>query len=204
MMDISAAILAGGKSTRFGRDKAMLKLNNCTLIDRTYRELLNITDDIWVVGDLREDSLIPLGKFLPDLVDNIGPLGGLFTALSYIKTPVLLTSFDMPFLKKKHFEFVVQHLDSSFEAIIATSDKGIEPLLGIYRPPVLPIIKECIDHGTLAMYQLIEKLKVKFVDFKNAGYISDLFFNINTMGDYKKLLTRSIYKPRKDTKKATD
>ncbi len=189
MKDISAAILAGGKSTRFGRDKAMLRLNDCTLLYRIYRELLNITDDIWVVGDRREDSLIPLDKFLPDLIDNIGPLGGLFTALSYIKTPVLLTSFDMPFIKKKHFEFVIQHLNSSYEAIIATSDKGIEPLLGIYRPQILPRIKECIESDTLAMYQLIEKLKVKFVDFKNVGYISDLFFNINTMADYKKLLT---------------
>jgi molybdopterin-guanine dinucleotide biosynthesis protein A len=188
MKDISAAILAGGKSTRFGHDKAMLRLNKCTLLDRIYRELINITDDIRVVGDRRENSLIPLGNFLPDLIDNIGPLGGLFTALSYLKRPVLLTTFDMPFLKQEHFQFVIQRLDSSYEAIIATSTKGIEPLLGIYRPQVLPIIKECIDHDTLAMYQLIEKLNVKFVDFKNAGYISNLFFNINTMGDYKKLV----------------
>jgi molybdopterin-guanine dinucleotide biosynthesis protein A len=187
MNDISAAILAGGKSTRFGRDKAMLRLNNCTLLDRIYRELLKITDDIWVVGDHRQDTIIPLDKFLPDIIDNIGPLGGLFTALSNIRTPVLLTSFDMPFIKKEHFEFFIQHLDSSYEAIIAISDKGIEPLLGIYRPQILPRIKECIDDNTLAMYQMIEKLKVKFVDFKKAGYISNLFFNINTMADYNKL-----------------
>ena len=94
----------------------------------------------------------------------------------------------MPFIKKEHIQFLINQFDPLLAATIAVSEKGIEPLFGIYQPQVLPIIDKLIATNDFAMYHIFDYVKVKFVDFIKAGYISDLFFNINTLSDYKKAL----------------
>ena len=185
MTEFCAAILAGGKSNRFGQDKAMLSFNGITLLDRMFNELLSITNDIWVVGDRREKSVISPDKFLPDIIDNTGPLGGLLTILSHSSKPILLTPCDMPFLNHNHMQFLVDEYDSNYDATIAVSKSGIEPLFGFYKPHVKPIVQKCIKSNILAMYQFINKLDVKCIEFEDQDYNTDMFFNINSFSDYK-------------------
>jgi molybdopterin-guanine dinucleotide biosynthesis protein A len=185
MTDFCAAILAGGKSNRFGHDKAMLSFNGITLLDRIFNELLSITHDIWVIGDRRENSVISSEKFLTDIFDNIGPLGGLFTILSHSSKPILLTPCDMPFLNYDHLQFLIDKYNPNYDATIAVSKAGIEPLVGFYEPHVKPLVEECIKSKIFAMYRFIDKLDVNFVTFKDQDDVKDLFFNINSFSDYK-------------------
>ena len=186
--NLSIAILAGGKSQRFGRDKAMLMFNELTLLDITYRELKSISDDIRIIGNVRKKSSIPDELFLSDMVKNRGPMGGLYTALKYFNKTVLLASCDMPFLKREHYRYLIGQMDQSKDATIARSDKGLEPLFALYQPDLIPQIERRIANKSYAMHQLINQLNVKIVDFSTSVNISYLFFNINTLRDYKKAL----------------
>jgi len=186
--NLSIAILAGGKSQRFGRDKAMLMFNELTLLDITYRELKSISNDIRIIGNVRKKSSIPDELFLSDMVKNRGPMGGLYTALKYFNKTVLLASCDMPFLKREHYRYLIGQMDQSKDATIARSDKGLEPLFALYQPDLIPQIERRIANKSYAMHQLINQLNVKIVDFSTSVNISYLFFNINTLRDYKKAL----------------
>jgi molybdopterin-guanine dinucleotide biosynthesis protein A len=188
MPNINAAVLAGGWSRRFGQDKATLKYGNTTLLERIYRELSKVVTHCWIVGRKYEELNLKRELFLDDIVTNAGPIGGLYTALNVSKDPILLTSCDMPFLIREHIQFLVKQYDPSVAATIAVSGKGVEPLFGIYQRQIVPIISKLIDSGEFAMYRIFDHVQVKFVDFVDAGYLSDLFFNINTFSDYKKAL----------------
>jgi len=115
-------------------------------------------------------------------------MGGLYTALTVSKNPILLTSCDMPFITMEHIQYLIKQFDPNVAATIAVSKKGIEPLFGIYQHIVLQIIDELIASKEFTMYRIFDIIKVKFVDFENTGYISESFFNINTLSDYKKAL----------------
>lgn len=188
MPNISAAVLAGGGSRRFGQDKATLKYGNTTLLERIYSELRAVTSNCWIVGRKYEDLNLKSDLFINDIITNAGPIGGLYTALKISKEPILLTSCDMPFLIKEHIEFLIQQFDPTTAATISVSEKGIEPLFGIYQHQIIPIIEKLIDSDEFAIHRLFDHIQVKFVDFAEAGYISGLFFNINTLSDYKKAL----------------
>ena len=185
---INAAVLAGGGSKRFGQDKATLKYGPTTLLERIYRELSLVVPNCRIVGRIYEDLNLRRELFVNDIITNSGPIGGLYTALSTSKEPILLTSCDMPFLKKDHIQFLINQFDPMVAATIAVSEKGVEPLFGIYQYQILPVIKNLIDEGEFALYRIFDHVQIKFVDFVKAGYISDLFFNINTLSDYKKAL----------------
>jgi len=188
MPDINAAVLAGGESRRFGQDKATLKYGSTTLLERIYRELSTVVAKCWIVGRKYEELNLKRDLFIDDILTNAGPIGGLYTALNTSKKPILLTSCDMPFLMKEHIQFLAKQYDPSVAATIAVSKKGVEPLFGIYQHQIVPIINKLIESGEFAMYRLFDHVQVKFVDFVEAGYITDLFFNINTLSDYKKAL----------------
>ena len=198
MLEINAGVLAGGGNKRLGQDKATLKFGDITLLERIYRELSTVVNTTWILGKKRESFNLPSELFIKDIVANAGPIGGLLTALNQSKKPTLLISCDTPFIKKEHIQFLINQFDPLLAATIAVSEKGIEPLFGIYQPQVLPIIDKLIATNDFAMYRIFDHVKVKFVDFIKAGYISDLFFNINTLSDYKKALyLRKEYERKK-------
>ncbi len=198
MTDINAGVLAGGGSKRFGQDKASLKFGDITLLERIYHELSTVVNTTWILGKKRESLNLPHELFIEDIISNAGPIGGLLTALTQSKKPTLLTPCDMPFIKKEHIEFLINQFDPLLAATIAVSEKGVEPLFGIYQPRILPIIEKLIASDDFALYRIFDHVKVKFVDFIKAGYISDLFFNINTLRDYKKALyLREEYERKK-------
>ncbi len=166
----------------------MLIFDQLPLLELIFMELKQLSKNIRIIGRFRSKSNIPSTQFIPDLIKNSGPIGGLYTALKYFNKPVLLTSCDMPFLKMEHYKYFISQIDLSKDATIARSGKGIEPLLALYKPNVITEIERQVAKKTFAMHHLISKINVKFVDFSKAGYISNLFFNINTFSDYKKAL----------------
>jgi molybdopterin-guanine dinucleotide biosynthesis protein A len=188
MPEIDAGVLIGGKSIRFGQAKATLKFGDITLLERIYRVLKNVLSTIWIIGHVHKSFELPTEIFVKDIISNAGPMGGLYTVLHKSQNPLLLTSCDTPFIMEEHVQYLINQYDPLMSGTIAVSDKGVEPLFGIYQPKILPLIEKLIATDTLALHRIFDYKKVKFVDFSKAGYISDLFFNINTLSDYKKAL----------------
>ena len=188
MSRIAAAIIAGGKSLRFGNDKALLKFDNIFLIEQIFNTLTLFTKEIDVIGEYRESANIAKSFYKKDLINNIGPIGGLYTALSFVDKPLIIVPCDMPFLTSHDIKFLIDKFNPRYEATIAVSSKGLEPLLGIYKPTVLPQIRQAINQKEFALYHLIEKMTVNYVHYEKNDYNSRVFFNINTLSDYKKAL----------------
>ena len=89
-------VLAGGKSTRLGRDKAWLRFGDRPLLRQVAELLARVTGDILISG--RDPSQFGLdAPWLPDEIENMGPAGGVLTVLAATGRPCLILSCDLPF-----------------------------------------------------------------------------------------------------------
>src|SRR3972149_1031162 len=97
--NITAAILAGGKSSRMGTDKALLKIGDAAFIERIARTARSVFERVILISDANEKySSLPLPIYL-DLFPQCGPLGGLHSALVHSSTPyVFVTPCDLPLI----------------------------------------------------------------------------------------------------------
>ena len=123
----SAAILAGGRSTRFGGiEKGTLVIEGRSIIERQIAELSTITSDILLVGGPR--AFVPsTGRVVPDRVADCGPLGGLCTALVESSAEVtIVIACDMPFVSGA----LLRYLGARHPV---TTPSSLEPITGIIR-----------------------------------------------------------------------
>jgi molybdopterin-guanine dinucleotide biosynthesis protein A len=188
MSEIEGGILIGGQSKRFGQDKAGLRFGDLRLLERIYYVLKDVIEPVWIVGKSTGIYDLPSDIFLEDIVTDAGPMGGLLTILKKTGKPTLLVSCDTPFIEPEHVQYLIDQFDPKLSGTIALSVKGTEPLFGIYQPQIVKLLEKFIANSEFALYRIFEYEKVKFVDFLEAGYNSHLFFNINTLSDYKKAL----------------
>lgn len=128
-------------------------------------------------------------KVYPDLLPERGPLGGIHTALFYSATPYLATlPCDMPLLNVRVYQVLNQYLKAG-RPVVAVSEKGWEPLVAIWPREAMPIVEAYLLSGQLSLRKVLQALEV--VEVPMARYLTpydpDIFFNINTKNDLKKL-----------------
>jgi molybdenum cofactor guanylyltransferase len=188
MIDCAGIILAGGKSKRMGKDKSLLKFEDKTLLQRMIDEQKKLVTDVFVIG--KETENFENAEGILDKVQNIGPIGGLFTAMSAIKANwYLISPCDMPFLMYTDLKVISdEFIKGEYEAIIAESDKGIEPLVAAYNSKIFPLIRANIENGNYAIRALFNQINKRFLKFDEQIFEKDIFFNINYPTDYKKAL----------------
>tara|TARA_B110000014_G_C19990864_1_gene513210 strand:- start:349 stop:960 length:612 start_codon:yes stop_codon:yes gene_type:complete len=188
-ISVSAAILAGGKSTRMrGEDKSLLILNGIPFVESIRKRLGDCFTEIFVVSD-RSRQIKEMGfSVFPDLISDKGPLGGLYTALSVsASNKVLLVACDMPLLKESFVRnFVMSASDE--DIFIPLNNSNPEPLFAIYDKDCLPAIIEKIQCEELEMTSFFSELNVRYLEEKtwrqwDADGIS--FQNINTPSDFE-------------------
>src|SRR5947209_4054235 len=145
-MAVGGFVLAGGKSTRMGRDKALLDWHGKTLLDHMVDLLRNVADPVHVVG--RD----PLTDQLPGL----GPLSGIATALEASSTDAnLIVAVDLPHLTRDFLKYLRSRLENSSHALLACKIGSDFPLcLGLWRP-MLPEIKRHLWAGKLSCSRMI-------------------------------------------------
>ena len=94
---LSGFVLAGGKSTRMGQDKASVTLNGLTLLQHALAALREVCSDVAILG--KQELYGTLGPVYEDILPGCGPLGGIHAALSSSKTQFnLIIAVDTPFL----------------------------------------------------------------------------------------------------------
>jgi molybdenum cofactor guanylyltransferase len=114
---IAGFILAGGRSSRMGRDKAMLEIDGVTMMDRAIDLLRRVGIEPAVVGSFDESSLRVGVPVIPDDWPGAGPLGGIATALRYSQTPWnLVIACDTPYLTTEWLEFLKDRACATFQA----------------------------------------------------------------------------------------
>jgi molybdopterin-guanine dinucleotide biosynthesis protein A len=121
----------------------------------------------------------------PDETPGLGPMGGLFTALTHCHTPLLaLVACDMPFVNAAllaHQCHIAQ--SEACDAVVPLSRYGLEPLHAVYRVDAcLPVVREAIAAKDLAMMRLLLRLHVREVDARDDALT---FMNVNTPEDWR-------------------
>jgi molybdopterin-guanine dinucleotide biosynthesis protein A len=197
-------VQAGGGSTRFGTDKALVKLAGKSMLERTGELLGSVCQDVNIVA--------PSGKYReapwPVLADGWpgeGPLGGILTALNYLKetTPTnesgtrkhgpgsfaLILSCDLPFLTKEFLSFLKDRaLSSEAQVVVPESSSGLEPLCACWRSEAAATLQAGFDAGGRKVSEAMKRLRMEVLDhssWKRFDNENRLFWNMNTPEDFR-------------------
>lgn len=185
-MKIGCLILAGGKSSRMGRQKSSLQINGMTFLERIAEELRGYGEVFVSVDQIERhgEILIPM---VEDIYPDHGPMGGIYSALSASDFDLLLTvPCDVPLFSGRMAGKLYELSDKDVDAVIVrTKDGRIHPLCGGYKRSCLPVLRDCLERKELRMMQALKKLNVVFLD---AGEESWRLQNINTPEEYESLV----------------
>ncbi len=182
---ITAAVLAGGKSLRFGSSKLDALFRGQRLLDRAVDTAGAVSAAIVIIGENAKPQSSRSVSVFSDIYKNKGPLGGIHAALSYSRNPVVaVLPADMPFLSVE----IYTHLLSVFtngKPLAAESDKGLEPLVSLWPVDFLPEVESCLKEGRLGIFKCWKKWKAQTADCTSsgAGFDQRIFININRQTD---------------------
>jgi FdhD protein len=184
---VTGVILAGGESRRMGCDKSLLPIAGARFIERIYRQMAALFDEVIIVTNspgLYEE--LPCRK-VPDLYPVKGSLAGIHSGLSHARSDrIFVVACDMPFLSAE----VIRRLCARSEAadvIIPRSERGVEPLHALYDTRCLPAVEELLDAGEKKIVRFFPQVRVCEVPptaFADCDPDGRSFRNINTPQEY--------------------
>ncbi|MBM3416869.1 MAG: molybdenum cofactor guanylyltransferase [Bacteroidetes bacterium] len=185
--DITAIILAGGKSSRMGEDKGLVFFKNKRLVEYVTEEVNKVSTYIIII------SANPAYKefgfpCIEDELKGKGPLGGIYTGLKHSPTQKnLLLGCDMPFLSEKLLQELINNCGEE-EVLLTEHNSLAEPLCSVYDKNCLSHIKQCIEKNQLKITDALAGLKTRNISFDDAPWFrGNEFANINSIDELKKL-----------------
>lgn len=199
----SCIILCGGMSTRMGQDKGSMLIEGKPMILHVIETVSDIVDEIVVVlrdaervetyKNMLEFMNLDFGvelkvdlKFCTDITMDEGPLVGILTGLSYIKSNrALVLPCDSPYVSKSFILKMFQlSEDEEYDAVVPRYlDGKMEPLHSIYRKRSEGIIQKILENGFRDVRSLLGRSKVKFVDAESVDETGRSFQNMNRAED---------------------
>jgi molybdenum cofactor guanylyltransferase len=187
--DLTAFVLAGGKSSRMGADKAMLEVAGQTLLQRTLELARAVSEDVRIVG-VREK----FGEFAPVVEDKYpdrGPLGGIHAALASTGSDFnLILAVDLPFLEKRF----LQHLVTEARAAKATvtvprAGGGLQPLCAVYRREFAALAEQALAAGRNKIDTLYARTTLRIIEedeLARFAFSPAMFDNLNTQEEWER------------------
>ena len=179
---ISAAVLAGGKSTRMGRDKAALPIGDATLLEHQVQKLraLGIAD-IMISGSTQT---IFETRFVPDIFPGKGPLSGIHACLAAaMHDAVLFLPVDAPLLPAEALRALKDAHRGG--ATLLRHDARTEPLFGVYDCALAPLCERILQSGDTSVKRLLEQTSVQLLEL---DLPEPAFTNCNTPEEYRRIL----------------
>lgn len=188
MSSIDGFILAGGRSSRMGRDKASLSVGGQTFVERVLSALTPLTTSVRLVGNHPDQLPTNLEK-VPDVFENWGALGGLHAALAAAHSEwTIIVACDLPFVTSELFAYLARLRGNSDAVAPIQLDGRPQPLCALYRVnPCLQRASDLIESGErrpIALLQSVKTRWVKFDELSNLDGSGHFFDNINTPDDF--------------------
>ncbi len=188
MEQLTAFVLAGGKSTRMGEDKAFLALKGRTLLDRALDTVRALTPEVIIVGERSRFSRF--GTVVEDVFRDRGPLGGIHAALTATATDLnLILALDMPFVEKSFLKYLAREASGSDAVVtVPRTAAGWQPLCAAYRKTFGPLAERSLLQGQNKIDALFSDLKVLVIDdqdLERRGFSEAMFRNLNTRKEFE-------------------
>ena len=206
-MRVFGFVQAGGGSTRFGADKALVEIGGKTLLARTVELVASVCGETRIVA--------PAGKYAVAAVSIVadkwpgqGPLGGILTALDFSIEKfrvadgggccVLIVSCDMPFLSLEWLTYLCDRaVKSTACVVVPESENGLEPLCACWRTAAAAKVQAAFDGGVRKVTEAMKRLPMEVLDeaaWKRFDTDGRLFWNMNTLADYEE--ARRVFEER--------
>jgi molybdopterin-guanine dinucleotide biosynthesis protein A len=170
-----------------GTAKGELLVGGTRILDRLLDALRPLTPHLMLIDRLRTADVPPDVQRLPDLVENAGVLGGIYTALHAAPTErVFVVACDMPFLTTPFIAWLSSY-DENADVVIPRDSHGRHPICGVFHHRVAPALRVRIDERLLRVDEAIAGLNVREIGpdalapFDPDGH---LLLNVNTPEEY--------------------
>lgn len=187
MKDIAGCILAGGKAIRMGgHPKAFIEIDGETIIDKISKVFKSIFEEILLVTNTPDlfAGYKTNYTIIPDIIKNIGPLGGIFTGLNKTsREAVFFVACDMPNLHNEVITNQIKFFEKTIcQACVAKTGKFMEPLHAVYRKELVGKISSYVEKNTdYSLKAFLKTVKTAYFDTGSSG--RQVFKNVNTPDD---------------------
>ena len=183
MAAISAFVLAGGKSSRMGRDKAALELGGRTLLEIALALARSVAEKVAVVGD--PAKFAGFAPVVQDVYPDRGPLGGIHAALSNSKTDLnIILALDSPFVEVAFVNYLILQAEQSGALVtVPLIESRYHPLCAVYRRGFAAIADNALAAGRNKIDVLFSQVPICVIndeDLSQAGFKARIFRNLNT------------------------
>ena len=206
---IRGYVLAGGASSRFGRDKALVEIGGQTVLSCMCGLIEAVAGSVHVVA--ASERYPHLARVVEDRWPGEGPLGGIITALQATQASNgsewnLIVSCDMPFLTRDWLSYVIERalagapksrslaslgMTTASEVVVPRSEHGLEPLCACWRTSSAAKLQGAFDEGVRKVTEAMKRLRREVLDaqdWKRFDSAGRLFWNMNTQQDYQEAL----------------
>jgi molybdenum cofactor guanylyltransferase len=156
----SGFVLVGGASSRMGRDKALLPLDGTTMIETIAARVRAAAGNVTLIGPVEKYANLGL-PIAPDAIENCGPLGGLYTALSQTtENWNLLVACDMPDVTEAFLKQLLAAAEASdADCLVPEMDGKIHPLCAVYHRRLVAAAESAIRRKLFKMQDFISTLR---------------------------------------------
>ena len=172
--DVTAFILAGGKSTRMGTDKAFVEYEGRTLLARALDLARSVTPDVRIMGS--PEKFAPFAPVVEDIFRDSGPLGGIHAGLRTSLTELnLMLAVDTPFVSWAFLQFLISQARAAPEAaaVVPYDGEGWQPLCAIYRWEFADAAEDALRAGQNRIDSLFNVARTRVIgreEMEGAGF----------------------------------
>jgi len=195
IQDVTAVVLAGGRSKRMGTDKALIRYQGHTLLERQVANMQRLFTHVLVAGGDPARYPHAPAPVVPDVLPSGGSIVGLHAGLSAATTDrIFAVACDIPFPQEQLIRFLVEAAPDA-DWVVPQTAKGLQPLFALYSQRCRPAIEAIVATGDMRIQRLddhIETARIAEVDLRRHDPALRSFININTPDDFNSLPLTSI------------
>lgn len=181
--NINGYVLAGGKSSRMGTDKGLLKFYGKPIIQIIVEQLQPAVSNTIIIS--KNEAYKKFGlEVIPDLINDKGPAGGIHAALSHTDSDkIFVVSCDMPNITTNAIQYIIEQSFHS-QITLPLNNGNVEPLFGVYAKTCLPLWQQLIEQGKIKLQEMVTHFELLKINVENHKFFNaELFSNINDKND---------------------
>jgi molybdenum cofactor guanylyltransferase len=185
---VTGFVLAGGKSSRMGQDKAFIQLGGRTLLAHALELAKSATGNVWIVGS--KEKFSAFGQVVEDIYPGHGPLAGIHSALTSTHTELnLIIAVDMPFLQADFLSYLAaQARISTATVVVPEAGNGFQPLCAVYRREFAERAERALAAEKNKVERLFAEVETRVIrrhELERNGFSEETFRNLNTELDWE-------------------